>query len=314
MSPRFLQMVALTGLIAAPGVLLTRSIDTDGLVGKAAGPRVTWEPAVPVQGDPLLIEVTPGFPVRALGGRFLGKRLEFFPWGPGTWRALTPVPVGTYEGEYTVRVVLVAKAGRRSVHKRVIQVRPGDFADSELSVDPKFTAPPFEVRSRIRKERKQIRKAWKKSDSRRLWRGHFEWPLVNVITSEYGKRRVFNDVVKSRHLGLDIDGGRGDPIVAAARGRVVLADHLYYTGRCVFIDHGLGMFTVYFHMSKLHVRPGQMVEAGEIIGEVGRSGRVTGPHLHFGAKISGSYVNPERLLVLDIGPDPKRIARATVLP
>ena len=269
---------------------------------------VRWFPEQPTRGDPLVVEVRAegGWKI---GGTFLEHRLRFFDWNEAehSRRALTPISVRTAAGTHPLEIVLTRGAGkdRETVQRTVgVPVAEVEFEQSELRVNPRFTSPPKKALARIRKERARIKKAWRKTLPRRLWRGSFQRPMETEETGSFGTERVFNDKVASRHLGLDLDGNTGDRIRATARGRVVLAGHLFYTGRCVFIDHGLGLFSVYFHLSELKVKEGQWVQKGDVIGLVGRSGRVTGPHLHFGAKLQGVYLRPTTLFELPLEDDP----------
>ncbi len=121
--------------------------------------------------------------------------------------------------------------------------------------------------------------------------------------SLFGERRIFNGTLKSRHLGLDIDGKTGDPVRAANDGVVRLTRDCFYSGNTVFLSHGAGIFTDYFHLSKILVKNGQTVKKGQVIGLLGRTGRVTGPHLHFATKVSGTIFDPEALLRFDFFAD-----------
>ncbi|RMG10426.1 MAG: M23 family metallopeptidase [Deltaproteobacteria bacterium] len=294
--------IALAG-VAAAGVAASGNAASGAAREGPKMPHVSWQPEAPRQGDPLLLELRAGGSVQRVRGRFLGRRVEFFRWGPGRWRALAPIPAGTRPDRHRLRLTLWDASGRRRTLTRSIGVAEADFPTSELSVDPKFTRPPAAVRPRIRRERRRIRRAWQDTGPTRWWRAPFLRPLKSPRTSVFGVRRLFNGKLRSRHNGVDLDGKIGDPIRATNHGRVVLAGDLYYTGRCVFIDHGYGLFSVYFHMTDLRVKEGEVVHKGQIIGTVGESGRVTGPHLHFGIKLLGAYVDPERLLALDFGPE-----------
>lgn len=272
--------------------------------------RITWQPEAPRQGDPLLLEVRPKTPADRVTGTFLGHTLVFEPWGEGVFRALAPISVKVAPGAHRLEVVL--HRGRRVRRdRRQVTVAGAEFPESRLSVNPRFTRPPKKARARIRRDRRHIRAAWRRGRSGRLWRGAFRRPIDSEKTGEFGTQRTFNGKVRSRHLGLDLDADVGDPVHAAGRGRVVLAEDLYYSGNSVFVDHGDGLFTVYFHLSELVVAPGDAVEAGDLLGKAGRTGRVTGPHLHFGVKLDGTYVSPETLLALDFGPDPALAPEAT---
>ena len=110
---------------------------------------------------------------------------------------------------------------------------------------------------------------------------------------------MFNGKQKSQHYGMDLDGSTGDPIYAANDGEVVMVRDCFGSGNTVVLHHGARLFTAYFHMSKFETKPGAKVKRGQLIGLVGKTGRVTGPHLHFGAKIDGKWVNPLSVLALD---------------
>ena len=122
--------------------------------------------------------------------------------------------------------------------------------------------------------------------------GDFILPLNSVITSDFGKARIYNNTLKGYHSGTDFRAKTGTKVIASNRGRVVLAKDRFYSGGTVVINHGEGIYSCYFHMSKFFVKKGQIVKKGEAIGLSGQSGRVTGPHLHFGIRISGVQVDP----------------------
>ncbi len=126
--------------------------------------------------------------------------------------------------------------------------------------------------------------------------GPFVLPRRDVVTSVFGQRRLFNHQLRSRHTGYDIDGRPGDPIYAANSGRVVLARNFFFNGNAVYIDHGLGLYTAYMHLSSFAVSEGEWVERGDLIGRVGATGRVTGPHLHWGLYLQGTALDPSSLL------------------
>jgi murein DD-endopeptidase MepM/ murein hydrolase activator NlpD len=144
-----------------------------------------------------------------------------------------------------------------------------------------------------------MKSIWRALPSKRKWRGSFVWPRKDEICSTFGARRMFNDKLKSRHFGVDIDGKTGDPVLAIGAGRVVMVSDRYYAGGTVVIDHGLRLFSLYFHLSEFQVEVGDMVEKGQLIGKVGRSGRVTGPHLHLGIRVEGLSFDPLSLLEFD---------------
>lgn len=132
-----------------------------------------------------------------------------------------------------------------------------------------------------------------------MWTASFLKPRTSVVTSEFGSGRSFNDKVTSRHLGVDFRGAVGEQVRAANRGVVALVDRFFLAGNVVYIDHGGGVVTSYFHLSKTLVAPGDSVKRGQVIGVVGKTGRVTGPHLHWAARYGENTVNPLDLLAIN---------------
>jgi hypothetical protein len=177
-------------------------------------------------------------------------------------------------------------------------VEPG-WPARELTLASKFLHPPKSALEHIKEDNRAIRDAYKQAFRPPLFTRNFIWPRAAEITSHFGDRRLLNGQQQSQHLGTDLEGRVGDPIVATNDGVVTLARECYHSGNTVFIHHGAGLFSAYFHMSRMDVVPGEKVKRGEKIGLVGKTGRVTGPHLHFAFKLNGSYVNPESLLSLD---------------
>ena len=176
-----------------------------------------------------------------------------------------------------------------------ILVERRDFPEQRLTVSPEMATPPAAVQERIARENAEVR-AVLSVDSPD---NHLVLPLMRPVpgdvSSAYGLRRFFNGLERNPHRGLDLRAALGDPVRAASPGQVVLAADHYYGGNSVFIDHGLGVFTVYMHLDKIEVGQGDMVEAGQIIGLAGQTGRVTGPHLHLGLYVLDLAVDPAAL-------------------
>ncbi|MCY4523377.1 MAG: M23 family metallopeptidase [Halobacteriovoraceae bacterium] len=141
------------------------------------------------------------------------------------------------------------------------------------------------------KEKKLLEKVYAGATREPLFNDGFVKPLKSKITSIYGTRRIYNNKKKSHHLGIDFRAKIGRPVPVANDGKVVLARNLFFTGYTVIVDHGLGVFTMYGHLSKLKTREGKYVKRKELIGLAGNTGRVTGPHLHWGVKVHGSWIN-----------------------
>lgn len=161
-----------------------------------------------------------------------------------------------------------------------------------LSVEPAKVNPPKTALARIKAEYKEASKVYANPAPKLLFNSKFEMPLNSKITSPFGTARMFNGSLKSYHSGMDYRAAVGVEIRAANAGIVRIAKDRYYAGNSVVIDHGGGIFTQYYHLSKIAVKVGQKVEKGELLGLSGASGRVSGPHLHFGVMVGGSQVNP----------------------
>jgi len=173
-----------------------------------------------------------------------------------------------------------------------LHVKQGDYKKETLSVDPAHVSPPKEALPRIQAEREEAMALYATFTPTRYWNVPFEFPIQSAITSDFGNARVFNDTLKSYHSGTDFRAPVGTPIVATNDGVVALAKDRYYAGGSVILDHGEGVYSVYYHLSSLSYPVGAHVKKGEVIGLSGASGRVTGPHLHFGFMVQGVPIDP----------------------
>jgi murein DD-endopeptidase MepM/ murein hydrolase activator NlpD len=189
--------------------------------------------------------------------------------------------------------------GKTEVLKKQVTLKAVTYPVQHLSVPKKMVTPPEEVLDRVRRESAMVKKALAVSKPGRLWEIPFVPPLEGAVTSPYGTTRTMNGVKKGIHTGVDLRAAVGTSVVAPAGGMVVLADDLYFAGKCVYIDHGNGVFSVVMHLSEIAVKAGDTVRPGDLVGKTGRSGRVTGPHLHFGVRVHGKWVNPLPLVAAD---------------
>ena len=176
--------------------------------------------------------------------------------------------------------------------------QPG-YPSEKLTVAPKMAEPDSAGRVRIKQDVARAREVCRAAhQTARLWEDGFALPRKSRITSEFGTGREYNGKVTSRHMGTDFNGKVGDPIVATNRGRVALVAPFYLAGNVVYLDHGEGLVSGYFHLSKALVKTGDMVEKGQVIGRVGRTGRVTGPHLHWIMRYGGVTLDPMSVVSL----------------
>lgn len=206
----------------------------------------------------------------------------------GEYVRFIPVPFDAKPGTHTIQT-------QDRKYESTITIIPKQFQVDRLTVSQKLNQMRQDT-ARINADQQKINAARSKSAERAYFTDKFLWPAEGRITTPYGYQRVVNGVPANRHAAIDIANKTGTPIIAANHGRVVLADSLYLTGNTVIIDHGLQVFSIYAHMSKIEVKTGDEVKAGQQIGQIGSTGFSTGPHLHFGMLIGNTYVNPQPFL------------------
>jgi murein DD-endopeptidase MepM/ murein hydrolase activator NlpD len=176
-----------------------------------------------------------------------------------------------------------------------INVLDGDFSSESLKVQAKQVNPPKKAMKGILREQHEVGQIYKTLTREKRWDGPFKLPIDSPITSPFGTKRMYNGEQRNYHPGMDLKAPKGTPIHAPAAGKVMMAKKLYFTGNTVILDHGYGVITVYAHMSKLKVKVGRVVKAGDLLGLSGKTGRASGPHLHWQAVIGAVKVNPLEL-------------------
>ncbi len=258
-----------------------------------AAPMLELQPGLARPGDAVLVTV------RSVSGNVTGtmgeRTLHFLPVAGGA-QALTGLSVDV--SSHPLAVAVKSEHGGSALEGS-LEVRSPHFPSRELTVASKFIEPPASVKKKMAEDKEAFAVAFKQGLTPRQFSRNFAWPRRSVITAPYGDLRLFNGHKQSQHYGTDLDGRVGEPILAANDGTVVMARECYASGNTVLVHHGADLFTAYFHLSKFEVKPGDKVKQGDLLGKVGKTGRVTGPHLHWGAKIEGLWVDPESLLRLD---------------
>jgi len=267
----------------------------------APATAVSLTPAIVESGSPELIR----FGVSAGAtpdGEWLGRKLEFFRGRDGlAWYALAGVDVETPEGTSTLRISVRTPAATSAIDlSRSVEILPAHYRTSTLTVAPQFVAPGPDELIRIEAEIALKDKVFAASATEPLWSGDFRAPVHAAPGEGFGTRRIFNGTLASVHKGMDFRAPTGTPVRAGNSGVVVLARPLYYEGNCIVIDHGLGLFTISMHLSRIDVHEGQDVATGEHIGLSGATGRVTGPHLHWAVRWQDAYLDPAKLLRMDL--------------
>jgi murein DD-endopeptidase MepM/ murein hydrolase activator NlpD len=259
----------------------------------AASPEVTVAARSVRPGEVLLVTVTGAASDAPVTVRAFARDWPVYADGQARWRALVGVDLDTHPGRYTIEV----KAGSGRV-EHPLDVQRRVFPTRRLTVDPDLVNPPPEARERIEREAREFTAIWKASAAERLWRSGFVLPVPDAANSAFGTRSVYNGEARSPHTGADFLSPSGRPVKAPAAGRVVLADPRYFTGNTVVIDHGMGLFSLLAHLASMDVHPGDTVAAGDVVGTVGATGRVTGPHLHWTVRLGGARVDPLSLVYL----------------
>jgi len=250
--------------------------------------HVTWEPARPIQGSLIVVAAPDG-----IFGHFAGEPLQFV-----GGRSFAAVPLDATDS-VELEVLI---ANDRVVENNVmwVPVTPRQAAGETVHAAKRFTPPPDSaLLARINRERGlSLEAARRAHELPRLWRAPFQRPRATRATSPFGAGREVNGVWRSTHSGLDISGRKGDPVRVSNRGVVALVGNFFYGGMCIYVLHGEGLMTLYYHLSRTTVSAGDTVERGQVIGRVGATGRVTGPHLHWGAQYGAIAFDPADLLTL----------------
>lgn len=228
-------------------------------------------------------------------GEVAGRPLLFLPHESG-YRAVVGLPVETPIGPLEVTVAAKAEDGAEQPLTTTLQIVDPGWRSRELKVAGKFIDPPPEVQARIEEDKKAFAEAQAQPPGEALFKSDFRWPRKAVVTAKFGDRRTFNGTTQSQHFGTDLDGAVGAPIYATNDGQVVMVRDAYTSGKTVIVHHGQNVFSLYFHLSKILVPNGTAVKKGQLLGRVGSTGRVTGPHLHWSMKVGDLYVDPESFL------------------
>ena len=253
-----------------------------------------------VPGELVRFEVVADVEVVELTGTFRGVSLAFSraPQAPHEprWVAWGVIPLDAAPGTATYRLAAKTATGASIATGGEIVVAAKDFPEQRLNVESKFVNPPASAAKRIAREKKRLGAVYAQRTALPPPSSPFERPVPGEPTSEFGTRRIFNGEPRAPHPGLDLRAAPGTPVVAAGPGKVALAMDLYYSGGTVIVDHGGGLFTVYAHLSKITAKEGASVKAGDLVGLSGATGRVTGPHLHWGARVGDAIFDPRALL------------------
>lgn len=261
---------------------------------------VRWEPKLIRQGDVAMVFVAGLSGAKSVDGSLGGQPLTFFPYGE-EYAALAGVDLEVKPGRLTWRVGALDAGGRPLKASGTIQVRARKFPVQHLTLPKEMVDLDAPTLKRVEEESQRLQTLYATITPERLWRGRFTKPVgVSDPGEGFGARRIINGLPRAPHAGLDYSADAGTPVVATNAGRVALVAEYFFPGRLVVIDHGLGLYTLYFHLEQTEVAEGNRVERGQTIGRVGSSGRATGPHLHFAAHLRQTRIDPAGLLQLKL--------------
>ncbi|MBN2224628.1 MAG: M23 family metallopeptidase [Deltaproteobacteria bacterium] len=250
------------------------------------------------QGGIYVVTLSGDDTVMSARGIFARRNVHFNPTGvSGSFTGLLGVDLSASPEVRTLVVTVKKSNGITETLTRSITITRGDFSVQRLTMDEKWANKPDEATlKRIERETGVVTALYATETPRRLWSEAFMMPLIGGITGAFGLARYINGKPSSPHSGIDIAAVTGTPVVAANDGTVALVMDMYYSGLSLFIDHGQGLYTMYFHLSDVLVTGGESVKRGQAIARVGATGRVTGAHLHFGARLNYNKVNPAELM------------------
>jgi hypothetical protein len=251
------------------------------------------------QGQVLWVEVPVTNPEAKVSGIFVKRKIPFFQNTDTSFAGIVGIDMEDPPGLQELSVNVLTQKGTDHlsysilITKEQYAVQHLTLPKDKVDLDPKTL-------KRVQQEKKELAEAFHHIGAHPLWDGPFLEPLNGKVTGVFGSRRVINGQPRGPHSGEDIAAPKGTPVQAINKGTVVKTVNHFFSGKGVVLDHGVGLFSMYFHLSEIAVKSGQTIQKGEALGKVGASGRATGPHLHWGIHLNGSRINPYALTTLPI--------------
>jgi len=297
-----LRLALAGGMLVAALTLKAQEKSNSDILESSLGASLSFIPKSCVPGGIIKISFNEGGGIRRVVLRFmegeytLGKPedgLEPF--------VLIGIDLEAKPGDYPLESFFETGGGEKDEIRKMISISPRKFSVKRIRVARSFAEPPAEVRERILREANLLKEVYERTTPHWLGEGGFIKPHPALLSPSFGERRLYGgNSPPSIHQGVDLAVPKGDPIKASNSGEVVLAAGLYLSGNTIVIDHGLGLFTVYCHLSRMTKKAGDKVRKGEVVGFCGTTGRSTGPHLHWGARLFHNRVDPVLLLGLPL--------------
>ena len=247
------------------------------------------------QGEIVEIKVY-GEGLSAVEARWAERNLPFYSVAAESFAAIIGVDLEAKQGVSKIMITATNNAGRQRRAETIVQTVSKAFRQESLTVAPGFNQLSPEALDLIRIERADFALAFSTSPAERFWEVPFIRPVPHESSSSFGYRRIINGKLRAPHTGADLRAPVGTEVLAANHGRVVLIGNYFFAGQSIVLDHGGGLYTMYFHLSEFKVDAGAMVRRGDVIGLSGMSGRVTGPHLHWAARLGNARIDPMELI------------------
>jgi murein DD-endopeptidase MepM/ murein hydrolase activator NlpD len=259
--------------------------------------RIEILSSVVKQGEVCLVKASGPASLRSIYGEFRGERFPFaFNEKNRTYEGLIGIDMSAPPAPYEIKAIATDEEGK--VHSSVLSlsVEKADFGVQRLSLPREMVELDAKTLERVDREAKRLETLFQKVGDEKLWSGSFIRPVEGELSGTFGLNRIINGQHRSAHTGIDLGAEEGTPVLACNSGVVALVDDLFFTGKSVLLDHGWGLYSMYFHLSETLVKEGDRVETRAMLGRVGSTGRSTGPHLHWGIRIHGARVDPLSLL------------------
>jgi murein DD-endopeptidase MepM/ murein hydrolase activator NlpD len=261
------------------------------LAETARQPEIVLDPNTAGPGDIMIVTVkgvhTP------VEGQFRDKKIYFNP-SKDSFKAVLGIDLFTKPGKYNLNVSV-----NGTILSRSVKVIKKAYPMQKLTLPKDLVELSPENEARVEREQLKMAAIWP-NETERVWDGDFINPREGEIVTKFGVRRIINKIPKNPHSGVDVKAEAGDEVHAPNNGVAVLIDEQFYSGKSLILDHGQGIYTMFFHLSRILVTPGQQVKKGDVIALVGSTGRSTGAHLHWGVRIQGARVDPQELIHLKL--------------
>ncbi|MCA9500026.1 MAG: M23 family metallopeptidase [Nitrospira sp.] len=251
------------------------------------------------QGQVLWVNVPISQPQAKVSGVFLKRKIPFFPNGDNQYAGMVGIDMEDPPGMQELSITVHSDSGSDHLSYSVLIIKE-DYTVQRLTLPKNTVDLDAKTLKRVQQEKKELTEAFHHIGAHPLWDGPFLEPVNGRVTGVFGSRRVINGQPRNPHSGEDIAAPKGTPVQAINKGIVVKTVDHFFSGKGVVLDHGVGLFSMYFHLSEIDVTTGQTIQKGEALGKVGATGRATGPHLHWGIHLNGSRINPYALTALPI--------------